>query len=210
MATNYYTVLGLPQNATSRQIRQRFLELAREGHPDRFQGEKEKAAAEERFQEVTLAFNVLNDPSRRREHDTALLTPSAHDNKGDASKVYLQRGIKAYRQNSYGEASENFEAAVREDASNAKAWYYLAAAGRHIARLRSKAVLAAKRACELEPMKVDYLKLAGALCAKEGDVARAEKYLQSALDWGGEDPEVAEALAELRSSGKKGKTGFFG
>ena len=38
MSDNYYTILGLPQNATSKQIRERFLELARERHPDRYRG----------------------------------------------------------------------------------------------------------------------------------------------------------------------------
>ena len=41
---NYYAVLGLPQNSTKRQIRERFMQMARERHPDRFRGEaKEKA-----------------------------------------------------------------------------------------------------------------------------------------------------------------------
>jgi len=210
MTTNYYTVLGLPQNATSRQVRQRFLELARARHPDRFQGE-EKAAAEIEFQEVTLAFNVLNDPERRRQHDVSLLGPgSGQADNNDAAKVYFKRGVLAYRERSFADAVENFESAVKEDDSFAKAWYYLAASARHIARLRSRAVTAAMRACDLEKMDVDFLKLAGHLLQREGDLDRAEQYYRRALDWGGEDPEIQEALDELTSTGKKGKTGFFG
>ncbi|HEY4588113.1 MAG TPA: DnaJ domain-containing protein, partial [Thermoanaerobaculia bacterium] len=67
MARDFYTVLAVPRNATEDQIRQRFRELARTRHPDRFQG-GEKARAEKEFQEITQAFNVLVDPERRRRH----------------------------------------------------------------------------------------------------------------------------------------------
>ncbi|MDH3746123.1 MAG: J domain-containing protein, partial [Acidobacteriota bacterium] len=60
MTDNHYEILGLPQNATSRQIRERFLELARERHPDRFQ-DADKHQAEIDFQGVTQAFNILSD-----------------------------------------------------------------------------------------------------------------------------------------------------
>lgn len=49
MAKDFYSVLALPRNATEDQIRQRFRELARTRHPDRFQGVTEKARAEQEF-----------------------------------------------------------------------------------------------------------------------------------------------------------------
>ena len=58
MSVNYYSKLGVSQNATTDQVRSRFLELAKKLHPDRFQGE-EKEEAERNFQEITEAFNVL-------------------------------------------------------------------------------------------------------------------------------------------------------
>ncbi|MFQ5350504.1 MAG: J domain-containing protein, partial [Thermoanaerobaculia bacterium] len=54
VAKNYYDILGLPRNATTRQVRDRFRTLARELHPDRFRGQ-EKSEAEARFQEITQA-----------------------------------------------------------------------------------------------------------------------------------------------------------
>ncbi len=74
MARDFYAVLGVPRNATEEQIRQRFRELARERHPDRFQG-AEKQQAEIEFQEITQAFNMLSDPERRRQHDLELARP---------------------------------------------------------------------------------------------------------------------------------------
>jgi len=71
MAKNYYGVLGLAQNATDEDVRRRFKKLAREKHPDRFQGE-EKLRVERDFQALTEAFNVLTDPERRRVHDDSV------------------------------------------------------------------------------------------------------------------------------------------
>jgi curved DNA-binding protein CbpA len=44
MPADFYSVLGVPRNATTEQIKERFLQLTREKHPDRFPGaEKQKA-----------------------------------------------------------------------------------------------------------------------------------------------------------------------
>ena len=92
----------MPRNATEEQIRQRFRELARTRHPDRFQG-MEKARAEKEFQDITQAFNVLADPERRRRHDVDLVRPdeSARPIPAQLFKVYLQRGVKAYKEKNY-------------------------------------------------------------------------------------------------------------
>lgn len=205
MATDFYAVLGLPQNATSRQIRQRFLELARERHPDRVQGEA-KAQAESDFQVITQAFNVLNDPERRRQLDSELARPDykAASISPEAAKVYLQRGAKAYREASYSAAVENFDSATREDPDNAQAWYYLARAGRRIPSWRTRAREAAARACELEPMNAVYLKLAGDLFADGGHHARAAKYYRGAIDWGEPSAELEAAFQAALDAAKQG------
>ena len=59
MARDFYTVLAVPRNATEEQIRQRFRELARTRHPDRFQGaEKARAMAAETLAEVRSAIGI--------------------------------------------------------------------------------------------------------------------------------------------------------
>ncbi|MDX1502106.1 MAG: DnaJ domain-containing protein [Thermoanaerobaculia bacterium] len=211
MAKNYYAVLGLPQNATTRQVRERFLEFARTRHPDRFPGE-EKERVEREFQEITEAFNVLTDPRRRSELDAQLARPTAAaaPEKNQAAKVYLQRGIRAYREKNFLQAAENFDRATREDPEMAKAWHYLAAAARHQKRWLSRARTAAARACELEPMNSDYLKLAGQVFAESGMTSRAERYLAEALNWGGEDPAITKALELLRSGGGRKRINLFG
>ncbi|MGB6641368.1 MAG: DnaJ domain-containing protein, partial [Thermoanaerobaculia bacterium] len=132
MSDDYYAILGLPQNATAKQIRERFLELARERHPDRYRGDN-KEQIEADFQAITQAFNALSDPERRREYDLQLVRPQGGD-AGDQSQAaqiaqaYVKRGVKAYKNKNYLEAAENFDRATQENPMDAQAWYYLALA----------------------------------------------------------------------------------
>ncbi|MEM9494834.1 MAG: J domain-containing protein [Pseudomonadota bacterium] len=66
MARNPYVVLGLAPTASDADIRAAFRKLAKKHHPDR---NPDDARAEERFKEVSAAFDVLGDPERRKKFD---------------------------------------------------------------------------------------------------------------------------------------------
>jgi curved DNA-binding protein CbpA len=211
MAQNYYTILGVLQTATPEQIRSRFLELARSRHPDRFQG-PEKAKAEAEFQAITEAFNILSNPERRRLHDLEVSRPEVGTRQADhaqVARVYLQRGVKAYREKDYREAAQNFDRATREDPGNGQAWHHLARALSHQPRFQARAAAAIQKACELEPMNATYLKLAGRLCIEAEMPTRALTYLEEARHWGADDPEIERWIEELKKPGKRW-TALFG
>src|SRR5580704_1574464 len=63
---DYYTVLGVPRNATDAEIKKAFRTLARKYHPD---VAKDKSTAEEKFKEINEANEVLSDPVKRRKYD---------------------------------------------------------------------------------------------------------------------------------------------
>jgi len=63
---DYYAVLGVAQNATAKDITKAYRKLARQYHPD---ANPNNAAAEERFKEISAAYDVLGDEERRREYD---------------------------------------------------------------------------------------------------------------------------------------------
>jgi curved DNA-binding protein CbpA len=195
MARDFYAVLSVPRNATEEQIRQRFREVARLCHPDRFRG-AEKEAAEREFQEVTQAFNILSDPERRRQYDSELLRPSESDPR-QLCRAYLQRGIKAYKEKSFLEAADNFDRATKADPNNAQAWHHLAVACAQQENWLPRAVPAIERACELAPMNPSYHKQAGQVCAKAGQIDRAIHHYRQAIEWGEDDPAVQRALDEL-------------
>jgi curved DNA-binding protein CbpA len=204
---NYYTILGVPQNATARQVRQRFLALARERHPDKFQGE-EKEAAEVEFQLVTEAFNTLSDVERRRQHDLELSQPvgSGGSDQVQVSKLYVQRAKQEIQKGNHQQAVQYLDVATQEDEDNDVAWFELAKVLLENRRALPRARVAITRACELQPMEQDYLTLAGDLFADSGMHDRAEDYYQRALDWGGPNAGIEEKLKVLRRNTR----GLFG
>jgi molecular chaperone DnaJ len=63
---DYYEVLGVNRNATDDEIKKAYRKLALQYHPDRNPNDK---AAEEKFKEVTEAYEVLRDSSSRGRYD---------------------------------------------------------------------------------------------------------------------------------------------
>jgi curved DNA-binding protein CbpA len=212
MARDFYAVLALPRNASEDQIRQRFRELARARHPDRFKGQ-EKVRAEKEFQAITEAFNALVDPERRRRHDVDLVRPEEQGGSDprELFRVYLQRGVKAYKEKNYLEAASNFDLATQADARSAQAWHHLAQACSQNKSWLPRAVAAIEKACALEPMNASYLKQAGRIFALAGQADEAVQFYRKALQWGDDDPAVRQALEELtRASAAPGRRGLFG
>ena len=215
MSRNFYEVLSVPRNAKPPQIKERFRELARERHPDRFRG-ADKERAEIEFQDITEAFNVLMDPVRRRQHDLELDRPTSravHDPK-EVVRVYLNRGIRAFKLGNLAEAAANFTRATENDPENYQAWHHLALTCVRERRWLPQAQEAIVKACELRPGHVPYLKLAGKIFARSRMTARAKQYYNLALREGGPDPAVSTALKALEETPKaepdKGKPGLFG
>jgi curved DNA-binding protein CbpA len=209
---DFYQILSIERTATPDQIRSRFLQLARERHPDRFSG-ADRARAETEFQEITEAFNVLSQPERRRQHDFQLSRNRAESTESESLKLlrfHLEAGNAFYRDANYFAAAESFERALHLEPKNHLAWVRLAQALSHQRKLLPRAVEAAAKACELQPVNPDYLRLAGRLCVEAGLLDRAERYYNEAQNWGGEDPVVLKALEELRSRMRKSRSALFG
>ncbi|MCK7641911.1 molecular chaperone DnaJ [Corynebacterium sp. P6145] len=62
MARDYYGILGVDRSASDSEIKKAYRKLARKYHPDVNPGEE----AAEKFREVSLAYEILTDPEKRR------------------------------------------------------------------------------------------------------------------------------------------------
>ena len=84
---DYYEVLGVGRDADAKAIKRAYRKLAKKYHPDMNPGDKQ---AEQKFKEVTEAYNVLSDTEKK--------------------KLYDQYGFAAFEEgsgNSYGAGGQN-------------------------------------------------------------------------------------------------------
>ena len=65
---DYYKALGVSKGASAEEIKKSYRKLARKYHPDANKGD---SSSEERFKEISEAYNVLSDQKRRAEYDEA-------------------------------------------------------------------------------------------------------------------------------------------
>ena len=63
---DYYATLGIPKNASGKDIKKAYYQLAKKFHPDTSKGDP---SAAKKFQEVSEAYEVLSDDSKRAEFD---------------------------------------------------------------------------------------------------------------------------------------------
>ncbi|MGQ9664468.1 MAG: DnaJ C-terminal domain-containing protein [bacterium] len=68
MKKDYYEVLGVSRKATPDEIKRAYRELAKKWHPD--MNPTNKKEAEERFKEISEAYEVLMDPQKRQLYDS--------------------------------------------------------------------------------------------------------------------------------------------
>ncbi len=64
---NYYEILGIPRDATQKEIKNKFRELVKKTHPD-----KTKEDSEEEMVELNKAYEVLSDKESRESYDKYL------------------------------------------------------------------------------------------------------------------------------------------
>ncbi len=177
---NYYELLGVGRTATTAEVRQAYLRLAREKHPDRFSDPAEKARAQRSFQDLTTAFNTLQNESSRREYDAEVERPKPVSPAEIAQEAYA-RGLQMLEAGQLQDAVTALHAAVHHAPNEARYHAVLGRAlGRHPPAAR-EAIQALERAVQLAPGSASFHAELAALFLKQGLRLRAQKAVEQAL-----------------------------
>jgi curved DNA-binding protein CbpA len=210
MATqrSLYDLLGLTPQASVDQIKAAFRKLARERHPDRFQGSA-RQAAERAFQEITEAYNVLSDPGQRSRYDRQLESNSRDTltDPREIAKALLGRALTLMKAGQHGEADQAFNQAIAHDPQSAKAHYlYGMFLGQQPARL-DEALRHLDQASKLDPNNPKVLMDASRLFAKASMFQRAIRFAQTAARLTPDDESMAAWLRQLQATaGREGRS----
>lgn len=203
-----YEVLGVTAQASTEEIRTAFRRLARERHPDRFQGPA-RAAAERAFQEITEAYNVLSDPGQRSRYDKQLES-SKKDTLTDPkeiAKALLGRALSSMKAGQHGLADEAFIQAIAHDPQSAKAHHlYGMFLAQQPARL-DEALRHLDQAVKIDPNNPKILLDASRLFARANMLQRALRLAQTAARFLPDDESAQSWLRQLQaSSGREGRS----
>jgi DnaJ-class molecular chaperone len=194
-----YDVLGVTQQATVDQIKAAFRRLARERHPDRFTGAA-RAAAEQAFQEITEAYNVLTDPVGRRRYDQQLAgdVKAQLTDPREISKALLVRAMNMAKAGDVGQAEECFVQAVAHDQASARVHHLF---GMFLAQQPNRldeALRHLDQAVKLDATNGKVLLDASRMFARAQMFARASRLAQEALKLSPGEPAVETWVAQLR------------
>ncbi len=208
---DYYLILGLTKSATASEIKSAYLKLARQYHPDRFQSEKEKKEANDRFALVTQAYKVLSGEQAKLDYDQSLHLDSSGKPIESATLVQaknaFRRALVLLKQGDYWRAANLLRMANRYDPDKAIFLSYLGLALVHTKQYAQEGMEKLHEALKRELFNpVIYINLALAY-EKTDDREKAIYFYREALNW---DPKNATAIRELGRLTNQGKKGLFG
>lgn len=93
---DYYQILGVAKNSSSKDIKKSYYELAKKYHPDT---NKDDPGASQKFQEVSEAYEILSDDTKRREYDTFGQTSEQMNRAGGGGGGGPRGGPEGFSQN---------------------------------------------------------------------------------------------------------------
>lgn len=198
-----YDVLGVEQDATEKKIRAAFRGLAMKHHPDRFAGQ-ERLQAEQKFQELTEAFNVLSHPESREKYDREL-SQGTEDKNMDRSEIARRlaaKGSQALREGRLPEALEDLKLAVDHDDACSRGHYFYGIALGQIAGREKDALRHAERAAALEPDNAIMKAEAALLSLAAGMKSRAVRHAREALEIDPTNVKASQVLEQATAEEK--------
>lgn len=222
---DYYAILGVPRTATSLEIRDAYLRLARETHPDKVKDLEARKRAEDAFKNVTAAYDTLSRERLRKEYTARL--PNAPAPKPDAAATTAPprapadktlppaarvqampssgrinfdafgQGLEAFKKQDFHAAVQLLNLAVNNDETNARAHAALSLALAKNPNWIRNAITHMETAVRLEPKNPAFLAELALYLHSQGLKLRARRTLDAALAINPEHPDVVRAQREI-------------
>ncbi len=193
---DYYQLLGVAPTASAQEIRQAYMRLAREKHPDRFADPLQKQQAQRAFQEITTAFNTLQNPRHRQEYDESRHRPQPRT-PGEIARDAYERGQAALEGGQLEDAITLLRTAVHHDGSEVSYHAALGHALAQVPQLAREAVQVLERATQLSPGNAGAFADLAVVLARQGLRLRAQKAVEVAHRLAPRDGRIARLAAEL-------------
>lgn len=196
---DFYEILGVPKTAAVSEIRQAYLRLARERHPDRFPDPADKEKAQAFFQDLTNAFNTLTNESRRQAYDQEHERPKPTTPDEIAKDAYA-RGLQLLENGEYEDAVTNLRVAVHNMQGEGRYHAALAKALCRRPQTMREAIQSLEKATQLSPNTAAFHADLAALLHKQGMRLRAQKAAETAARLAPRDARIQKLLADIGQS----------
>jgi curved DNA-binding protein CbpA len=193
---SYYEILGVGPTASTAEIRQAYLRLAKERHPDRFPDPVERDKAQTFFKELTAAFNTLGNDRARGEYDASLAHPR-ETAPAEIAKHAFAQAMGAFEKRDYHRAVELLRTAVHHVPEEARYHAALALALAKNPNWARDAIQSAEKATQLAPTNPAYYVELAELLLGQGLKLRARHPAETAARLAPADPRVQKLVAEL-------------
>jgi molecular chaperone DnaJ len=102
---DYYEILGLSKGAAEQEIKKAYRKLSKQYHPDINQ----EAGAEEKFKEVSEAYEILSDPQKRAAYDQYGFAGTDPNYSGGGFSGFGSQGFSGFSSSGFGGFEDIFE-----------------------------------------------------------------------------------------------------
>jgi curved DNA-binding protein CbpA len=203
---NYYEILGVSTNATAKHIKEVYLKLAQQYHPDRFTNEEEKQQANEVFSQITAAYRTLSDEKLRKKYDASLVkhTTDADEAKKIQAKNLFQRALEHINEGKPWPAVNLLRTAYTYDM---RPLYlsYLGLAQVYTKRDQQDGFKKLEHAIKQEMFEPEFHCNLGLALEFVGRTKEALRSYQQAITWSPKHKKARQGIIRIRSK----KKGFF-
>ena len=192
-----YSRLGIPSSASRDEVKQAYLHLAKQFHPDRFLSPALvdlTPKVKDLFTALNEAYEVLSDPRRRAEYQ-AHLAGGAGDPAADGARVDFEKGLACLKTRDYARARGFLQAAARASPKPLHqatlAWCLMLDPSAPSRQLVRELLAEASK----DPSCDRALYVAGLLAREDGDEPRADRMFRAAVK---ANPRNVDAQREVR------------